>query len=486
MFTITLSDGTPVTVDGTLDPSLPIVVLLHGLGGTSMDMTAPLSAYPGVVFDRTVGFPAYRDEGFHISPPLVPVARFFLDPLATALTSWNAALKAAGFTTVTYTQKAPSGPIATNVTQLALLVTQALIGDPRLMGLRVAFVGHSRGGLIARSFLAGARVIPALAAFLPRVTSLIALHSPNAGSGLAGIATTVDALLARLQTAFTAAGLIAPGILATMRAFTGNPALAELAPGSATLAAIAAGEPVPGIMYHTFGGTSTNAARLWAGVYTPDSTIPIPVPFPLFHWGSTPVVVGTLLNVVSFVPAAILVQLPIVIEILTVLTALAASTPEVAPGAGDLLVSDARARLPFSTSHAANPLNHVEALSDRTLQAQVVAILTRLRSPLVSGVATARLSPYPARRTSTQYTVTAVDAVTGATISSGTVTVRDTYGNVALTAPLGGHFPYTFASRRVSSLDPETHRRVSETVWPTVNVQLGPPYGSVEVDTGLA
>jgi NAD(P)H-hydrate repair Nnr-like enzyme with NAD(P)H-hydrate epimerase domain len=96
------------------------------------------------------------------------------------------------------------------------------------------------------------------------------------------------------------------------------------------------------------------------------------------------------------------------------------------------------------------------------------------------------LSPYPARRISTQYTVTAVDAVTGVPVSSGSVTVHDTYGNVALTAAIGAHFTYTFAGRRVSYLDPDTHRRVSETLWPSVDVQFGPPYGSVQVDTGQA
>src|SRR6266496_2080237 len=73
---------------------------------------------------------------------------------------------------------------------------------------------------------------------------------------------------------------------------------------------IAAAEPVAGITYHTFGGSSTDVARLWASVYTPDSTMPLPLPFPLFHWGSVPIPIGTLLNAVSFAPAALIVQLP--------------------------------------------------------------------------------------------------------------------------------------------------------------------------------
>src|SRR5262249_17371913 len=156
-----------------------------------------------------------------------------------------------------------------------------------------------------------------------------------------------------------------------------TPDLAELAPGSATLTGIAAGEPVPGIIYHTFGGTSTDFARLWAAVYTPDSVIPYFIPFvpiPFFHWASIPLVIGVALSAPSFIPVAAIPLLPAVAELVTASNILAATTPEFRPGFGDLLVSDARARLPFATTHTTNRLNHVEALYDPTLQAQVIGI----------------------------------------------------------------------------------------------------------------
>lgn len=493
-FNVTLTDGTSVTVDGPLDPSLPIVILLHGMGGTELDMTAPAAAYPGLSFNRSVFFPLYRDEGIRPFPPVLPVARFYLDPPAGPLSSWNDALKAAGFTTVTY--RLTGGVIALDVTQLTLLVTQVLMatvaGRPSLSGFRVAFVGHSRGGLVARSFLTGAGANPALTGFLPRVTALITLHSPNTGSGLAGAAALVAALLGRLATAFTGAGLPAGAAIATfLSGSVLNPLRAELVPGSGTLTAIAAAEPVAGVTYHTFGGISTDFARIWADVYTPDSTIPlfIPfVPFPLFHWGSAPVVVGVPLNIVSFLPA-LAVPAPFITEIITVLAALAAATPDIAPGQGDLFVSDARSRLPFSASHTTNFLNHLEALSDRTLQAQVVAILSRLRTSVSSGIARATLSPFPARRNiSMQYLVTAVDAVTGMALTQGTVQVVDA-GHVVLTAQLGAPFTFRFTSRTVThcTFDPLTHERDCDrsTVWPTVSVRLEPPYSRVPVDTGL-
>lgn len=485
-----LSDGTAVTVDGMLDPSLPLVVLLHGMGGSSLDMTAPGDAYLGMSFNRNASFPLYRDEGIHLYPSVVPVARTFLDPMrpATSLTSWTDALTAAGFSTLTYNQQGAS--VAGDVTQLGKLVTEALIGKPALSGLRVAFVAHSRGGIVARSFLAGAGATPALAGFLPRVTSLITLHSPHQGSGLAGAAVAIDAQLARVQGAVAATiGGPAPAILGTMRGFVLNPARAELAPGSPTLTAIAAAEPVAGIAYHTFGGNSTDFARLWASVYTPEGTVPfwVPfVPFPFFHWSSVPVPIGTLLNFVSFAPAALAVPLPVVTEMLATLATLAIGLPEIVPGAGDLLVADARAHLPFSASRTTNPLNHLEALSDTGLQAQVIAILARLRSATVSGRATARLNPYPATKGhSKQYTVAARDAVTGAALTPLTVTVRDTFNHVLVTAMGATPFTVNFTARTVRTFDGESHEWDTERLYPTVDVNLGPPYGSVPVDTGL-
>jgi hypothetical protein len=488
MFSVPLGDGiTTVMIDGddgrgNLDPGVPLVVLLHGLGGTSTDMTAPLTPYGAVAFNRAATFPGYRDEGFQITPPAVPVARFFADPPMSAVTSWRDALNAAGFPTATYTQN--GGTIGVSAAQLAIFAAGPLSTDSRLRGARIAFVGHSRGGVIARSFLVSASTNPALAAFLARVTALITLHSPHGGSGIASAAVTIDGLAARIQTLIASAGLTPLGILTMLRIMTGSPNVPELMPGSAVLATIAAGEPVPGIAYHTFGGTSTAALRVWADVYTVDSTIPWPVPFPFFHWGSMPVPIGTPLDVASFVPTALLAPTPFVTELLTVLGALAATTPELANGFGDVLVSNASAHLPFSATRTANRLNHGEALWDPALQGQVIAILSRLRSPGMSGRATARISPYPVSPTPAAHVVTVTDAVTGVPLTSGTVVVYDNNGGLALRVPVGSPFTYGFTSRRFMVFDVDTGLRTWEVEWPSVQVELPPPYGVIDVNIG--
>jgi hypothetical protein len=190
------------------------------------------------------------------------------------------------------------------------------------------------------------------------------------------------------------------------------------------------------------------------------------------------------LDVASFVPTALVAPMPPVPEILTVLGALAATTPELAHGFGDVLVTNASAHLTFAATQTASPLNHAEALWDPTLQSQVIAILSRLRTPVVSGRATTRISPYPVSITPVTHVVTATDAVTGMQLT-GTVVVYDTYGGMALRVPLGPPgFTYGFTSRRFRVIDPDTHRPTWETVWPSVQVELPAPYGVVDVDIG--
>jgi pimeloyl-ACP methyl ester carboxylesterase len=482
----TISVGTTTaTVTGPLDLSLPVVILLHGLSGTSGDMTAPATARPGLAYDLNATYPPYSDAGFHFIPPLVPVQGVFLDAAVTTLTSWRDALNAAGFTTVDYSQSGPT--IAADAAQLAAIAI-ALAGDQRLAGMRFAIVGHSRGGLVARAFLTTSLTNAALAGFMARMTTLVTLHSPNTGSGLANLSVTVDGLLASVQAAFSGAGLTPPPFLATLRAMVTSPAIAELAVGSATLAGIAAMEPVPGVVYRTFGGTSTHFVRLWANVFTPDSSIPLPVPWPWFHWGTSPLQVGDLLDPLTFLPIAVLGGVPLVAELITALTELAATTPELQNGAGDVLVTDAHARLTFEASHGTNPIDHAEALWDAGLQAQVLAILIQLRVPTITGHATARLNPLARTGVLTTYTVTAADALTGAALTSGTVTVRDTFDVPVITVPLGQSFQYDFKRRRVCTVEygPNGHPVVTcEDIWPSVDVVLGAPYGTVDVDTGL-
>ncbi len=243
------------------------------------------------------------------------------------------------------------GLIAPAVAELTELVTK-LDSIAQLKSQRIAFVAHSRGGLIVRSLLVAAAAdlerLPTSWLALPRLSQMT---SPHLGSGVASLAARVERLLASLQAGFASLGITTPAFLKAMRFTTGSPAFPELALGSRTVA-IAPGEPVSGIAYHTFGGTSTAFSRLWASVYTVDGSTRCSGRYH-FHWGSTPILVGTPLDLISFCP----LWHPFLHPFRSLrrdsgnVDCTGCYRPEkIDPRLGDLLVTDVNAHLPFSTT----------------------------------------------------------------------------------------------------------------------------------------
>lgn len=283
-----LPDGTVAQLDGPLEPGVPVVILLHGFAGDSISMT--------------------RSR---------PERRSLRDALLTA-----------GFSTLSYRQLAPLGTLEPNVIQLLDLATGPLRGH-RLRRLPLVLLAHSRGGLLARSFIDRAVDRPELAGVLDRIEQVITLHSPHQGSGLAGLTVRMDATARRLQLLVHALGL-RPSALASLCALAASPAVAELAPGSPLLRTLDHRSP-GGITWHTFGGISADLAGI-AGTRG----------------------MG---------------------ELLGVLNRLARLSPALRDGEGDLVVADACARLPYASSHTVNRLTHLESLASAALHDQVVDLL---------------------------------------------------------------------------------------------------------------
>ena len=371
MLHLTTSDGTAVEVSGPLDRALPLVVLLHGLSGDAAHMTDPNAApsLSELIFDRTSGPPRLVDRGWHDTPG-IGLHGIGCDPPAT-VGSWRAALNAAGFATLSYSQVAPRGELAPNARQLQRIVDEILNADPRLRRLQLVFLAHSRGGILARQILVDNAGDPR---FIARVAALISLHTPHQGSGLAPIAVQVNAALLALETILVAAGHVALGCLAELRDEVNSPAYPEISPQSRLLRALAAAEPVPGVEYHTFGGTSTWFRRLWVDIFTPQSAAVVQG---RFRWSTMSIPAGVVFDALSFPPLPL--PVPLVHQLQVALLALTVLTPELRNGAGDLLVADTAAHLPFSTTRTTNALNHAEALYDPGLHAQVIDLLGRFR-----------------------------------------------------------------------------------------------------------
>ena len=355
-FTVTYLDevglprvSNPVTLQDSTDPALPVVILLHGTAGTVDDMANP-AAHPGQNYDYLVPIPPVNDLGWHPGPNF-GIAGLELDP-QKAVPGWQSALAAEGFGFVNYSQVDSTGLLANPVRELAAVVAEVIGNLPA--DRNIAFLVHSRGGLLVRKYLVENA---ADAAMLARLRTVVTLHAPHSGTELANIAGLVSTVIAD-------AGTFDPAIAALLQwvsSQVNEPAFAELAVGGPFLAALEVAEVAlgaPFVPVHTFGGTSTLLSRARAQLFTVGSAIPqVTSFFPpriQFHWRTAP---EALPSPASGIPE------------------LAALAPELENTVGDLLVTDARAQLAGAADHRTNPINHAEALWDVALQTQVVDVL---------------------------------------------------------------------------------------------------------------
>jgi hypothetical protein len=96
------------------------------------------------------------------------------------------------------------------------------------------------------------------------------------------------------------------------------------------------------------------------------------------------------------------------------ISALGLLAPELRDTVGDLLVTDARSRLPGERSHESNRLNHAEALWSPALQGQVIAaLLASTQSKMAKKVRTRRTRT-DSKRTTTNCERTSIPEPVGA------------------------------------------------------------------------
>lgn len=349
------------------NPSRPAVLLFHGLGQTGTSTWIQPSLM-GANWDYTTN-PATRSLGPGHSKAGVGVLEFGLsNPLAVDSRNFFDALANAGFTVaewdqpgITFAQALPS----------ALAAFDKFVVDTRAVNPSapppIALIGHSRGGLLIRSVLIARGSVG-------RVRWVITLHSPHGGSDMASFAS-------RCGTDWTAGMNVGPlngqrdAIIAALRAASApidaqvNKAFqAELAPGSPLITGLATRErKLPFVRYVTFGGTSPRYVRTYAWGFTPASAFPsghdnsLP-PRPTFTW----TVVAN-----EMVPFAS-----------PMLDIMPHCTPELTPGVGDGLVSDARSHLSFEDRHVTDSLNHAEVLWNTTTERIILAELSQQLTPI--------------------------------------------------------------------------------------------------------
>lgn len=329
----------------------PIVILLHGLGGDIRDMNTPAGRLP-LNFNPNAAVPtAALDRGWHTYPNF-GYWGFWGDP-EMAVTGWQQKLKPLGYSTLNYAQIEPNGLLANPTRELDALVRALAANQPNR---RIAFLCHSRGGLLMRLFLQRNRNDLTL---LRRIAGAVTLHSPHQGSAVADLARDLNALLIALYVAFPGLVTLALAIVAT---FVNSPGVWELQTSSSLLAQLRAAETTPlpvRIPIHTFGGTNPRLRRVRGHQFDLISAVP-QWHWPPFHWQTFPTGILGVESVLDGIPP------------------IAALTREGQMGLGDVLGTDERSHLPFEASHHSHPINHAAALWHDDLKPEVHQILSAL------------------------------------------------------------------------------------------------------------
>jgi pimeloyl-ACP methyl ester carboxylesterase len=334
-------------------PDREVILLLHGTGGNKQEWTFP--AWRG--HNRDLGPPADRHSDNHLTAPVNFLPDFSLSAKRN-VKCWRSVLLALGHTIIHYSQVGPDDPIKGAMRQLEdrivpFIRDEVLTGQ--LASKRVTIIGHSRGGILARHYLAGH---PEGEDWIQRIITLCSPHgATNAPLAARRIRAELEVLLLPL---------LAPDLLFLLMALLAHleisvdptEAQVELLPGSPLFAKLSQPSDTPTIEFHTVAGTSVTATRIYSWHWAPGSFVPrlsLTNPLPHFDWTKVA------LEVPGISP--MLDQIPDV-----------AVFPEQRQGQGDIAVTVGSARLP-GVPHRSLPIHHGQAFFDEDLFAHVANIL---------------------------------------------------------------------------------------------------------------
>lgn len=395
------------------DQDWPIVILLHGTHGNVNDMAFP-AEHPGCNYNFGPVNQGRIDRGWHWYPAMLVWGIDADAPLT--VTGWQKFLNDQQIPSVNYAQVDRDGPLDRPVTQLTALVDERIARYPHR---KLAFITHSRGGILLRKFLTSG-----VNGLEGRIAGVLMLHSPNLGSQLANDAIQADQELTRLihevESASATLGVMLDldDISKWVRDQVGAPAYHDYSVGSPLLQQLAQAEAAhpPQFPVHTFGGTSTRLTRVWVDWFTLDSSQLLIVDDDSgwhagFHWFTEK---GPLFDPIRWEPLQ---------WVLDDVPGVSGMTPETTEHTGDIRVTDASARLPFAIAHHSNAINHAQALWDSNIQQQGLEALRTMRGHLATPELTARLaageygSPLDNQQPYTLH-ISCTDSVTGQAVDA--------------------------------------------------------------------
>lgn len=348
------------------DPTRPAILLVHGLHQDGRTWTAPSSTEFAYDYKNHPGNMRIGETHAVLNAGVYKIGKSkWLYGKEENRAAWDKAnnwfdfLVKQGFTVATWSQNQLTMAAAMPSAREAFdaLLAQTAAASPAAPP-PVALIAHSRGGLVIRQLLkekgSGGRV-----------KWVITLHSPHEGSELgrtpgklaAEIVDLIDCCAPPIITAPLKPELKALAVEA-MRPMTKllmDDESREISPGSPLLRNLAQGEKkLDDVTYYTFGGTNPRVYRLYTWMFDAMSAVPQYKNLKqYFVWRVKPV------EIASVSP---------------ILDKIRDFAPEVAPGKGDALVSDASSRLPWSI-HSTTTLNHAELLWNKPLMSKVASLI---------------------------------------------------------------------------------------------------------------
>lgn len=250
-------------------------------------------------------------------------------------------LKFKGYSVITWSQKRPSGPLDSAVSELEEVIKISL--DQTKAG--VILIGHSRGGLIGRKYLLKKD---------RSIRSLITISSPHKGSSIARTACYLKPLASFISPFLKNSdkGTLSSSIKHVLD-FLKSKALKELLPGSSFLKSLK-DKPLDWIYYLSIGGTD-------------------PTLFSLYRWRWDSVKVNKQSR--WFLKPEELFSVP---DIFQKVIPEKLYPEEIKKGKGDGLVSADSARIPWYNEHFDFDLNHARILFDKNVRDLLVKKIERI------------------------------------------------------------------------------------------------------------
>lgn len=312
------------------EPDKPVAIFIHGL---AVDKEIWINPLQTKVFAKNIPLkylsakrpsPTTRQNGI-ITSGVIPRK---VDGL------WSR-LGKEGYSVVCWSQRRPVGPIQAAVEELEEVMKQA---ERIFPGRPVAFIGHSRGGLVARKWMERSD---------PRIKALITIASPHAGSSLSNIGKYLSPLKGVIKNILPEEthGTVARTIKRIHDLIEGN-ALKELMPGSDFFRDLR-DSPSKAVEYASFGGEKTELVNLYRwekreGKMHPKKLLTIPD------------------SLLKFIPAS-------------------AIPDEITPGKGDIMVTAKSSVLPWAAVHVNVKANHFTILWNRRMIAKTLKVLERIQ-----------------------------------------------------------------------------------------------------------